>query len=239
MDTFKETLEKILDGLNFFDFSFFISGFISFISLLYFMDDVFNKGIDNTSISGVISSIIMIYVCGIISFSIGKLLRSIVRRFREKTKRKWLHVQSFEEIYDSSINLAIEHKRISMFNADRTSLKDFLQLKNKDGRKDLQSLSYSAMWIEIRKLDESGIFYKPLYRQWVLQAVCEGLIFSFFLISILSIILLVVKGFTLLYISSIVFSIFASIASCREAQRYAENQIKELIISYYLLKEKV
>ena len=38
IDTFKKTIEDILEGLNFFDFSFFISGFATFFTLMFFME---------------------------------------------------------------------------------------------------------------------------------------------------------------------------------------------------------
>ena len=40
-----------------------------------------------------------------------------------------------------------------------------------------------------------------------------------------------------LYIASTILAIIAFLVCCREAQRYAENQIKEVIISYYELNK--
>lgn len=42
IDTFK-TVEDILEGLNFFDFSFFILGFSTFFTLMFFIKDLFDK----------------------------------------------------------------------------------------------------------------------------------------------------------------------------------------------------
>ena len=41
-----------------------------------------------------------------------------------------------------------------------------------------------------------------------------------------------------LYIASTILAIIAFLVCCREAQRYAENQIKEVIISYYELNKR-
>ena len=99
--------------------------------------------------------------------------------------------------------------------------------------------SYYAMWIEIRKLDEKGVYYRPLYRQWVMQAICEGLAFSFLLILVLSIfVLFFVEVWVYLYVCSLILAFIAFCASCYEGRRYAENQIKEVIISYYCLKNQ-
>lgn len=43
----------------------------------------------------------------------------------------------------------------------------------------------------------------------------------------------------LLYVVSLIFSIICIFACLREAQRYAENQIKEGLISYMIFKGKL
>lgn len=87
-----------------------------------------------------------------------------------------------------------------------------------------------------------GKCYQDLYRQWVMQAVCEGLFFSFLLSLVFSITLPIYEKAVNnsfhdipLYIVSFVLSVIGIFACLREAQRYAENQIKEVIISYLLL----
>ena len=104
------------------------------------------------------------------------------------------------------------------------------------------SLAYSQMWIVIRQKDTSGKCYQDLYRQWVMQAVCEGLFFSFLLSLVFSITLPIYEMAANdsihdipIYIVSFVLSVIGILACLREAQRYAENQIKEVIISYLLL----
>lgn len=53
MDTFKSIIDKIFEGLNFFDFSFFVSVFVTYVTLLYFYDEIFCKTIECTTVTGV------------------------------------------------------------------------------------------------------------------------------------------------------------------------------------------
>lgn len=227
-----------MEGLNFFDFSFFVSGFVTYFALLYFIDEVFGKCFDYKSVVGIVAAIIIIYVCGIVSFTIGKWIRFYIRKFRERTKNNFFHVQSFIDIYEETIKWVLQNQKKTMPGVNREQLQDQLSLKNTEDMKTLQDMAYSAMWIEIRNLDKEGEYYNSLYRQWVMQAVCEGLIFSFMLIMILSLISFFAKSYEFLYMASFVLALACFLASCREAQRYAENQIKEVIVSYYFLKYK-
>lgn len=234
MDTFKSIIDKISEGLNFFDFSFFVSGFVTYITLLYFSKEFFAITIDYTSVIGVLVSIVLSYVCGVISFSLGKWIRSMILWiFKWNILKKWKN-RSFDEIYKES------QESFSAFSAAceifDCKLKIPCLYKNVDKAANFNRFSYSSMWIEIRKLDEKGVYYKPLYRQWVMQAICEGLVFSFMLIMVLSISVLLVKKYMPLYACSSILAFVAFAASCHEARRYAENQIKEVIISYYFLK---
>lgn len=231
IDTFKKTIEDILEGLNFFDFSFFISGFATFFTLMFFMEELFDKTYEYKSVYGVLAAIILIYVCGVVSFSMGKIIRTLIRKCLEKARWNWLKVKSFDELFEEGQRWALENKKNTMPGATINDLPGQLSLSDQKG------MAYSAMWIEIRRKDESGTYYKPLYRQWVMQAVCEGLMFSFLLIVLFSVVAINTKEHSSyhLYIASSILAIIGIWGCCREAQRYAENQIKEVIISYYCM----
>lgn len=235
MDTFKSMIDKISEGLNFFDFSFFVSGFVTYVTLLYFSNEFFHMTIDYTSVSGILASIVLSYVCGIISFSLGKVIRTIVLwLFHWKWLGEWRD-RDFDEIYKESQEYFIAFS--DLCEEFGGTLKTPILYDDSDNVMIFNKFSYSAMWIEIKKLDEKDVYYKPLYRQWVMQAICEGLVFSFFLIFLLSIGVLVYKWCILsLYLCSSILALMAFAACCHEARRYAENQIKEVIISYYYLK---
>ena len=233
IDTFKKTIEDILEGLNFFDFSFFISGFATFFTLMFFMEEQFAKTYEYKSVYGVLAAIILIYVCGVVSFSMGKIIRTLIRKYLEKARWNWLKVKSFDELFEEGQKWALENKKKTMPGATTNDLPGQLSFSDQKG------MAYSAMWIEIRRKDERGTYYKPLYRQWVMQAVCEGLMFSFLLIILFSFVAIYIntKGHSSyhLYIASSILAIIGIWGCCREAQRYAENQIKEVVISYYCM----
>ena len=233
IDTFKKTIEDILEGLNFFDFSFFISGFATFFTLMFFMEELFAKTCEYKSVYGVLAAIILIYVCGVVSFSMGKIIRTLIRKYLEKARWNWLKVKSFDELFEEGQKWALENKKKTMPGATTNDLPGQLSFSDQKG------MAYSAMWIEIRRKDERGTYYKPLYRQWVMQAVCEGLMFSFLLIILFSFVAIYIntKGHSSyhLYIASSILAIIGIWGCCREAQRYAENQIKEVVISYYCM----
>lgn len=233
IDTFKKTIEDILEGLNFFDFSFFISGFATFFTLMFFMEELFAKTYEYKSVYGVLAAIILIYVCGVVSFSMGKIIRTLIRKYLEKARWNWLKVKSFDELFEEGQKWALENKKKTMPGATTNDLPGQLSFSDQKG------MAYSAMWIEIRRKDERGTYYKPLYRQWVMQAVCEGLMFSFLLIILFSFVAIYIntKGHSSyhLYIASSILAIIGIWGCCREAQRYAENQIKEVVISYYCM----
>ena len=233
IDTFKKTIEDILEGLNFFDFSFFISGFATFFTLMFFMEELFAKTYEYKSVYGVLAAIILIYVCGVVSFSMGKIIRTLIRKYLEKARWNWLKVKSFDELFEEGQKWALENKKKTMPGATTNDLPGQLSFSDQKG------MAYSAMWIEIRRKDERGTYYKPLYRQWVMQAVCEGLMFSFLLIILLSVVAIYINtkehSSYHLYIASSILAIIGIWGYCREAQRYAENQIKEVVISYYCM----
>ena len=233
IDTFKKTIEDILEGLNFFDFSFFISGFATFFTLMFFMEELFAKTYEYKSVYGVLAAIILIYVCGVVSFSMGKIIRPLIRKYLEKARWNWLKVKSFDELFEEGQKWALENKKKTMPGATTNDLPGQLSFSDQKG------MAYSAMWIEIRSKDERGTYYQPHYRQWVMQAVCEGLMFSFLLIILLSVVAIYINtkehSSCHLYIASSILAIIGIWGCCREAQRYAENQIKEVVISYYCM----
>lgn len=230
MDTFKSIIDKISEGLNFFDFSFFVSGFVTYVTLLYFSNEFFGKTIDYTSVSGILTSVILSYVCGIVSFSLGKWMRSkILWLFKWDFLKHWKN-KSFDDLFQEGMDWVVKNNNIKT-NLD-VSIHDFHDSLAMNKNK---AMVYSAMWIEIRKFDEKGVFYRPLYRQWVMQAICEGLMFSFLLIMVLSMLVFWKGNCNMLYIIAFFMSLFSFVACCHEARRYAENQIKEVIISYFFL----
>lgn len=227
-DEIKTIVSKVSEGLNFFDFSFFVSGFLTFMIVEYLVNVLNYCYLYFSSFVDYLIAIVFIYIAGVISFVAGRFLRAKLRNQLEVdvVPNKWYQVSSFKCIYQntfSKLNVTTE----GVFQSD-------------------PSLAYTQMWIEIRKEDTDGKCYGDLYRQWVMQAVCEGLLFSFLLSMSSAVFLMVYEWLAFdstsilaVYALAFVGSIIGMLVCLREAQRYAENQIKEVIISYLLLKKKL
>lgn len=149
-DELKSIVNRISEGLNFFDFSFFISGAVTFFILWYVTDDLNYKHLHCSSFGDYAIAVILIYVCGIVSFVSGRFLRTKFRLYRENDtdSRKWWQVRSFNRIYEDTVaGMGI------------TVLAEGLPSNT--------TLAYSKMWIVIRQKDTTGKCYADLYRQWV------------------------------------------------------------------------
>lgn len=228
-DEIKNIVNKVSEGLNFFDFSFFVSGFLTFIIIEYAVNVFNDRYIHFASFMDYVVAVVFIYISGIISFVSGRFLRTKVRDRLEVDVKptKWYQVSTFKFIYTNTL---IKYNALAIEGIPKTD----------------PSLAYSQMWIEIHKNDNDGKSYRDLYRQWVMQAVCEGLLFSFLLALLFSLILPIYEWrmndtipHISIYVIGLCGSIIGILVCLREAQRYAENQIKEVIISYLLLKGKM
>lgn len=228
-DEIKTIVNKVSEGLNFFDFSFFVSGFLTFLIIEYAVNVLGCHYLYYSSLVDYLIAVVLIYICGILSFVSGRFLRTKLRVRIETNERpkKWYQVASFQYIYVNTLS------QLNVPMIEGVSQSD-------------TSLAYSQMWIEIRKKDTDGRYYRDLYRQWVMQAVCEGLLFSFLLSMFFAIFLAFYEWLLFdstskisIYVLAFCGSLIGMLVCTREAQRYAENQIKEVIISYLLLKGKM
>lgn len=211
-------IDKLSEGLNFFDFSYFISGFVTYSSIVYFIMTVFCKVINLPLWGLIVFSLVSIYISGLLSFSIGKWLR-ISCMFDNKGNPRRFFKKIGKESFDALFQSALQEFQITE--------------KMPSSRK-----AYSMMWMVVRQKDMNGKFYPQLFRQWVMQAVYEGLIFSSILVFVFSVILCFNDSSNLwLYIMILLFSIITTIFCAREASRCAENQILEVVIAYKKFEE--
>ena len=97
---------------------------------------------------------------------------------------------------------------------------------------------YTEMWYYIREHKSKSPSYQLLNRYWVSQAIYDGLLFPAFLSFGL--------GFFISYSFDYLIGCLISISGLlcgylfyREGRRYAEAQIKEVVIVYYNLKNKL
>lgn len=238
---FQKIIDKISEAFSFFDFSFFVSGAATYGISCYFLwqfDEL--EPFKSTTIN-VLISIILIYLCGVISFSYGKLIRlkcfKITRGCTEfLTKFNWIQnlqrrfrwiqklletPDSFVECFDKAI--AYANKRPGTF------LIPFINDTTTDAEK---KCYYTEMWAFLRNKPEAKETVAFLNRYWVMQAVCEGLISSAALALIGGIIAWIFKENDVIYFVISGIALLAFLILCREGRRYAETQILEVVIAY-------
>lgn len=101
-------------------------------------------------------------------------------------------------------------------------------------------LRYTQMWAHLRNNQEAKESTTFLNRLWVMQAVFEGLMISSAIAIVGGVILGIVLGWKQCDVwYMIIGGLIAAIACYWEGKRYAETQIKEVIITYYQLKNKI
>ena len=75
-ESISNIIDKISETLNFFDFSFIVSGLLTYGVILFTADNILSINFNNyNTVVIVVVSIALVYISGLISFSIGKFLR--------------------------------------------------------------------------------------------------------------------------------------------------------------------
>ena len=214
--TFTKIFDRISEALNFFDFSFIVSGLMTLgiiycsISNYYTFD---LSGYSKTVI--IIAAIVMVYVSGLISFSVGKWLRLKIlsNGNKEYFNKVFCNALSFvnSEPYCKSEEFS---KYLDIDKFDNTKYKSV----------------YSKMWLDLRHCEEAKETMRHLNRFWMMQAVYEGL-FTSSIVAIIASSCLICKSpvyFIIMALLSVICMRFCYI----EARRYAETQILEIVIAY-------
>ena len=206
MPSFQKIIDILSNAFSILDFSYIVSGGftlgIVLFDLHYHYYEFFIRNISITIVCG----IFLAYICGLSSWTIGRLIRKIVQNTDK----------DFEETYDRTMN-ALASNALSLSVSDK-------------------KLAYSYMWIELHKKEEAKEQIIFMNRMWVMQAVFEGLIFSF--IVAIGVLIDLKWGLNkdISWLEFIViFAVLLSSVwlSAIEARRYARTQIREVILSYY------
>lgn len=208
-DSVNQLIEKLASTLNFFDFTFIVSGFLTCTIIYYTLGLFIEISVPDNTALNIISGIIFVYICGILSFVGGKKIRTCFM------------VKRFIQVYSTSISA--ENRRVldknKRLNVDNFSADDFNQL-------------YTRMWVDLRH-DENGIeTVRYLNRSVMMQSICEGLLFSSLLMVISSLVFYIQNQNIYVFIVGALSVLSAYFFKC-EAQRSAEIQIKELVSAYY------
>ena len=219
-------LNKIADALgnafSVFDFSFFISGAVTLGFILIDMHYYgYNAIFHLRGWIGGLVYILAIYICGLMSWSIGKLIRWAVLRLM------W---------GKDGINADFEKVFKEAQDANRCDKKDSGSGEKEDDTH--KSIFYTKMWIEIEKDSKLIGKLSSLNRMWVMVAVFEGLSFSWLVglfvyldgwlvgkwIETES----VVFNFVPLMVLLLLFAV-----SLHRATIYSRDLVKEVVTTYY------
>lgn len=208
---FQKIIDRISEAFSFFDFSFLISGSATFAICCYTLNRLGMDVSSDSSFLNVCVSIVGIYIAGLISFALGKKIRVWI------VDKDGKH---FEEIFNETVRFT----KGAEYDDNTQNLK----------------LRYTQMWACLRDNQEAKESMTFLNRLWVMQAVFEGLMFS----SVIAIVSGVILGIVITWNMCdvwymIIGGLIAAIACYWEGKRYAETQIKEVIITYYQLKNKI
>lgn len=221
-------LNKIIDALgnafSVFDFSFFISGAVTlgFIAL-----DLHYYGHDGIlQLQGWVSVLIYIlaiYVCGLMSWSVGKLMRwGILRLIWGKEGIR----KDFEKVYNDTQNNNTKGQQ------DATQV----TTGNESNR-----VSYTKMWIDIEKKPELASKLSSLNKMWVMVAVFEGLACSWMVGILVYLDGWLVGGWLindsiLLKLVPLLVLIVMIVVCLHRATCYSRDLIKDVVTTYNNLK---
>lgn len=216
----EKILERFLSFFTIFDVSYLISGIATFSIILWGLYYYQYLSCININFLLVIYFIILAYLCGLISFAFGKSIRNILMKSRLRSNGQ----SSFMRCFTTAINYANTH--------ESTDSKKLIVYEKQEEAE----MYYAEMWYFIREKEGNSMSFTLLNKYWVSQAIYDGLLFSALLAFVLGIIMytdsLTTETKKGLEIGVIIFSILAVILSFLEGKRYAETQIREVVIVY-------
>ena len=206
MPSFQKIIDILSNAFCILDFSYIVSGGFTLGIVLFDLHYHYYEFFIRNISITIVCGIFLAYICGLSSWIIGRLIRKIVQNTDK----------DFEETYDGTMN-ALASNALSLSVSDK-------------------KLAYSYMWIELHKKEEAKEQIIFMNRMWVMQAVFEGLIFSF--IVAIGVLIDLKWGLNkdISWLEFIViFAVLLSSVwlSAIEARRYARTQIREVILSYY------
>ena len=206
MPSFQKIIDILYNAFSILDFSYIVSGGFTLGIVLFDLHYHYYEFFIRNISITIVCGIFLAYICGLSSWIIGRLIRKIVQNTDK----------DFEETYDRTMN-ALASNALSLSVSDK-------------------KLAYSYMWIELHKKEEAKEQIIFMNRMWVMQAVFEGLIFSF--IVAIGVLIDLKWGLNkdISWLEFIViFAVLLSSVwlSAIEARRFARTQIREVILSYY------
>ena len=215
-------VDALRNAFSVFDFSFFISGAVTLgfvaLDLHYYGHDGILQLQGWTS---VLIYILAIYVCGLMSWSVGKLMRwGILRCLWGK--------DGIKKDFDMILTRAKAENAIRQGENSET--------ENLGGNND--NTGYKKMWIVIEKDEELTSKLSSLNKMWVMVAVFEGLAFSW----IVGVVVyfdgwlvgkwIKTECFWYNFVPILVLVVLF-VVSLHRATKYSRDLIEEVVVTYY------
>lgn len=213
---FSKIIDRISETLNFFDFSFIVSGLVTFGIIYCSINNIYTFDLSVYSKTAIIIAIIvLVYVSGLVSFSMGKWLRLKILCLKNK--------EYFNDVFSNALTFInsepyLENEEISKY------------ISGKSIKNNYKSV-YSKMWLDLRHCEDAKDTIRHLNRFWMMQAVYEGL-FTSSIIGLLSSLYFWYDKDSGYFMVTFIISIVSAFFCYFEAKRYAETQIWEIVIAY-------
>jgi hypothetical protein len=221
MKIIEKILERFLGFFTIFDVSYMISGIATLSIVLWGLFKCQGLLWNDVGFVHVVYFLVLAYLCGLVSFAFGKGIRS----WFMKKNTLWCKKQtSFMYCFTAAITYV---------NSQKQANEKKLIVYDEQWRAEMY---YAEMWYFLREKKNESMTFSLLNKYWVSQAIYDGLLFSAILATFQSLIMWY-KDFLAFGTMSCIFlfSIITLICLYKEGKRYAETQIKEVVIAYNAL----
>lgn len=230
---FQRIIDIISDALSIFDFSFIVSGGVLYLiiyGLLKYLGLLDWIGSLNPAFV-VAGSIFLIYVLGLMAWSIGKPIREFFITLKPFFKMP--HTKRNEDLKQT-----IESTKIDL---NKVVDKDFTKVdSSKNAVKADNRLIYSYMWSILSSVDNNTVKERIHFcnRYWIMQAVFEGLITDWIICIGLAIAFIANgKIHSIVFILTMLILLICLAASISRATYYSRSQIREIVANYIIFVE--
>lgn len=207
--------EKISEAFSIFDLTYFISGLATCLIILLHMqikDELHIFFLIKEQLHWILW-IVIIYIAGLISFSIGRIIRQYV------LFQKFTFYTLFGKLYTEESY----HKTDKIYFFRR-----LINLQHKKTARKQMDRKYTELWTLVRHEEKYKPTYEYICKYWITSAIYEGLLFS----SILTMMLFYDRPF---YFWG---AIICALACIVEARRSTDIIIKDVIVCTTNRKEE-
>ncbi len=217
-------LSRIGEFFNLFDLSFFISGAVSFAALAYWGSrHPTNFQFPSSTWVRALATILACYVCGLISFSAGRVASRLWRR----------------TYFASTLKRVLEEHQCTAY-VPRFYLED----ANKEGLEGEKLESqmgklYDRLWVDLRESASHLGSFSLLRRYWVMAATYDGLAAASVLWALVVATEPPFEGTGLAFWGPLVASLSTAVLAYSQGQDFFKTQIFELVATLAAAKERL